>query len=197
MANVSKPAGLIPVQYANGNPWNGQARTYYIPSTDTNSYAIGDPVSTLAAGADANGVPGVVLATAGTGNALRGVVVGVGAYETLMADPSNLNTTVVPAIKLHAYYVMVVDDPDVLFQVQENGTALTAAAAGQNINLSSAANNGYVSQWTLLNSSLGTGATLQMKLYGLIRTADNAFGTNAKWLCKINNHELNAGTVGV
>jgi hypothetical protein len=195
MANVSKIAGLVPVQYANGNPWNGQARTYYIPSTDTNAYAIGDPVSSLAAGSDANGVPGVVLNT--VPNALRGVIVGVGAYETLMADPNNLNTIVVPATKTHAYYVMVVDDPDVIFAIQESGTALTAASAGLNANLNPGANNGYVSGWTILNSSVATTATLQLKLWGLVRTADNAFGTSAKWLVTINNHERSAGTAGV
>lgn len=195
MPNVSKIAGLTPVQYVNGAPWNGQARTYYIPSSDGNAYAIGDPVSSLAAGSDANGVPGVVLNT--VPNAIRGVIVGVGAYEGLIADPNNLNTIVIPATKTHAYYVLVADDPMIMFSVQESGTALTAASAGLNINLNPGANNGYVSGWTLLNSSAATTATLQLRLWGLVRTSDNAFGTSAKWLVTINSHELHAGTAGV
>jgi hypothetical protein len=40
-------------------------------------------------------------------------------------------------------------------------------------------------------------ATLQVKLLGLSRRIDNAFGEYAKWLVLINNHELRAGTTGV
>lgn len=196
MANPNKPAGLTPVQYLNGAPWSGQARTYYIPQADTNAYAIGDPVVS-AAGGDSNGVQQVVLATAGAGNPLRGCVVGVGAYEYLTADPNNLNTIVVPASKTHAYYVMVADDPQILFQIQEGNTTtyLTAANLGQNANLFAGANNGYVSGWTLNNSGVANTANFQLKLMGLQRTSDNTFGQYAKWLVRINNHELANQTV--
>lgn len=198
MANPNKPAGLVPVQYLNGSPWSGQARTYYIAQADTNAYAIGDPVASSGSG-DSNGVAGVTLATAGTGNAVRGAIVGVGTKESLMADPNNLNTLIIPATKTQPYYVMVVDDPNVIFSIQEGNTTtyLTAADIGSNANLFSGANNGYVSGWTLNNSGLATTATLQLRILGLQRTIDNTFGQYAKWLVKINNHELAAGTAGV
>lgn len=196
MANPNKPAGLQPVQYLNGSPWNSQARTYYIPSTDTNAYAIGDPVVSVA-GADSNGVQQVVLATAGAGNPLRGVVVGTGTKEWLMADPSNLDSIIIPATKLKAYYVMVVDDPQVLFQIQEGNTTtyLTAANVGQNANLFAGTNNGFVSGWTLNNSGVANTANFQLKIMGLRRTIDNTFGQYAQWLVRINNHELANQTV--
>lgn len=196
MANPNKPAGLQPVQYLNGSPWNGQARTYYIPSTDTNAYAIGDPVVSVAGG-DSNGVQQVTLATAGAGNPLRGVVVGTGTKEWLMADPSNLDSIIIPATKLKAYYVMVVDDPQVLFQIQEGNTAtyLTAANIGQNANLFAGTNNGFVSGWTLNNSGVANTANFQLKIMGLRRTIDNTFGQYAQWLVRINNHELANQTV--
>ena len=199
MANANKPAGLQPVQYRNGNPWNGQARTYYIPQTDTNAYAIGDPVNLLAAGGDSNGVPGAVLATAGSGNLILGAIVGIGRYEGGMFDPSNLDQIIAPATKTHSYYVMVADDPDILFEIQEGDTTtyLTSAAIGLNANLYAGTNNGYVSGWTMDNASTGTGATLQLKLLGLTRKADNAFGQYAKWLVGINNHIFSGGTAGV
>ncbi len=80
MANVNKPAGLSPVQYLNGAPWNGGGRVYCIPNTDdSNAYAIGDPV-VLAGSADANGVPTITLATGGTGSSVLGPIVsGAGA----------------------------------------------------------------------------------------------------------------------
>lgn len=198
MANANKPMGLSPVQYLSGAPWSGQARVYYIASTDTNAFAIGDPVASSGS-ADSNGVPGITLATAGSGNAIRGAVVGLGTKETLMADPNNLNTTVVPATKTQAYYALVADDPNIIFEAQEigTGTALTAAEVGLNANLAAAANNGYVSGWVVDNAGEGSGSTLQVKLLGLVRRQDNAFGAYAKWLVKINNHELAAGTAGI
>lgn len=198
MANVNQPKGLWPAQYLNGAPWNGQARLYFIPSTDANAFAIGDPVAS-AGSADTNGVPSVTLATAGAGNAVRGVIVGCGTTEGLMADPNNLNTTVIPAAKSQNYYVMVADDPSILFEAQEvgTGTALTAAEVGLNADLLAGTNNGYQSGWQINNVGEGTGATLQVKLMGLVRRQQNAFGAYAKWLVKINNHELAAGTAGV
>lgn len=198
MANANKPMGLSPVQYLSGAPWSGQARVYFIASTDTNAFAIGDPVASSGS-ADSNGVPGITLATAGSGNAIRGVVVGLGTQESLMADPSNLNTTVVPATKTKAYYALVADDPSIIFEVQEigTGTALTATEVGLNANLAAGTNNGYLSGWVLDNAGEGSGSTLQVRLLGLVRRQDNAFGQYAKWLVKINNHELAAGTAGV
>lgn len=201
MANTNAPSGLSPVQYLNGSPWNGQARRYYIPSTDGNAYAIGDPVATLGAGADANGVSGVVLATAGTGNAIRGVIVSGGGlkYGGPSADPGNLDTTVIPATKTHAYYVMVADDPNIIFEVQEDSVTSNIAAedVGENINLVAGTNSGYLSGWMLDSNSAATGATLQCKLLGLVQRSDNVIGQYAKWLVKINNHEFSAGVAGV
>lgn len=196
MANPNKPAGLVPVQYLGGNPWNGQARTYYIPSSDANAYAIGDPVVGVAGG-DGNGVAQVTLATAGTGNQIRGAIVGVGTTEWGMYNPNNLSTIVVPAAKNgQAYYVMVVDDPDVIFAIQEgnSSTYLTSANINLNANLFAGTNNGYVSGWTLNNVGTTTTNTLQLKILGLQRTSNNTYGQYAQWLVKINNHDFASGT---
>lgn len=197
MANTNAPAGLIPLEYGNGAPWTGQCRTYYVPSSDTNALAMGDPV-VLAGSADANGVASVTLATAGAG--FLGVVVGWGtAYGPANGDPDSQNTTIIPATKTKAYYVKVVDDPNVVFEVQElgTGTQLTAAAVGLNANLVAAANNGYVSGWMLDNATEATTATLDVKLLGLVQRRNNEFGAYAKWRVMINNHNLRAGITGV
>lgn len=200
MANANKPAGLVPVGYVNGAPWNGKVRTYAIASTDTNAYAIGDPL-TLAGGTDANGVPLVTLATAGSGNVLLGVLQGDGGinYGAAFVDPASLDSIVIPATKTKTYYVPVADDPMIVFEIQEGGAgaALTAASGTKNFNLKSGTNNGYISGWVLDNATAGTGATLQLKALGLSQVRDNAFGTYAKWRVIINNHFFGAGTVGV
>lgn len=200
MANADRPSGLSPVQYLNGAPWNGQARTYCIPQTDdTNPYAIGDPV-VLAGSADSRGVPTITLATAGTGNSVLGAIVsmGGGTYAGVHADPNDLNTIVVPATKNRDYYVMVADDPNIVFEIQEvsGGTALTAAEVSLNANLISGTNNGYVSGWEVNNSGETTTATLQLKLLMLAQRQDNAFGEHAKWWVLINNHCYRIGQVG-
>ena len=197
MANNNAPAGLVPVGYLNGASWNGQGRRYHIPSSDTNAYAIGDPV-TLNGTGDAAGVPGVVLMTPGSG--MVGVIVSAGGTAGGMyADPTNLNTTVIPATKTKAYYVMVCDDPAVLFEVQEigTGTALAATDIGLNCNLVAGTNSGYMSGWQLTNTTEATTATLDVQLLGLRQTPNNDFGAYAKWLVRINNHRYSAGVAGV
>lgn len=201
MANVNAPSGLSPVMYKNGSPWNGQARTYFIQQSDTNAYAIGDPMALSGVG-DTKGVPGAILATAGSTNPVLGAIVGVGGivYGGPMADPTNLNTTIVPATKLRGYYVLVADDPNIVYEIQESTTSatpLTSAAVTKNANLLSGTNNGYISGWQFNNSTTGTGATLQLHLWGLVQRADNAFGANAKWLATINLHALGHSVAGV
>lgn len=211
MANINKLAGLSPVRYLNGAPWNGRLNLYYIPSTDANAYAIGDPVATLTGAGSALGISAVTLATAGSSNALRGVIVTSGSdvAQTLLpggpyVDPANLGTVIIPATKTKNYYVGVVDDPMVIFEVQEWGgasyTALTAADTGKGINLKSGANNGFVSGWALdTTAASATSSTRQVRLLGLsLRPpSDNAFGQYAKWDVLINQHEFKAATAGV
>jgi hypothetical protein len=199
MANANAPFGLSPVEYLNGSKWNGQVRRYYIPSTDGNAYAIGDPV-TIGGGADARGIASVVLAT--PGSAMLGPIVGMGGlqYGGPSVDPTNLNTTVIPATKTKAYYVLVADDPNIIFEAQEigTGTALTAAECGLNVNMVAATNSGYLSSWVLTNTTEATTVTLDCKLLGLSqRNPNNAFGAYAVWNVLINNHCYRAGALGL
>lgn len=205
MANQDRPAGLVPVKYLNGAKWNGGGQVYCIPDTDdTNAYAIGDPV-TLAGSADSNGVPTITLATAGTGNMVLGPIVsGAGAmvFGGAYGIPQD-SPIVIPATKTRNYYVLVCDDPNVIFQIQEvsGGTAFTAAEVGLNANLISGTNNGYISGWEVNNSGEATTATLQLKLLGLSNPqgipGGNVFGEHAKWNVLINNHCFRIGQAGV
>ena len=197
MANANRPSGFSPVQYLNGSPWNGQARIYSIAAAYATALYIGDPVKSSGT-ADANGVPGIVLGA--TTGALRGVIVGLGSAEGLIANPKNLDITYRPAAAQSTdWYAMVVDDPQVLFEIQENanGTALAAADIGLNTISVSGSGSGFVSGWMLASATdatPATTATLQLKLMGLVRRQQNAFGAYAKHLVKINVHELGTGT---
>ena len=197
MANANRPSGFSPVQYLNGSPWNGQARIYSIAAAYATALYIGDPVKSSGT-ADANGVPGIILGA--TTGALRGVIVGLGSAEGLIANPKNLDITYRPAAAQSTdWYAMVVDDPQVLFEIQENanGTALAAADIGLNTISVSGSGSGFVSGWMLASATdatPATTATLQLKLMGLVRRQQNAFGAYAKHLVKINVHELGTGT---
>jgi len=212
MANVNAPGGLSPVQYRSANSWNGSLRLYYIPSTDTNAYAIGDPVKSLTGAASANGIPSVTLATAGAGNAIRGVIMsagtGLGSNSAALVagtgfyDPNALGSVIIPATKTQGYFVGVLDDPDCLYEVQSfsgtGSTPFTSVDIGKNVNLKAGANNGYVSGWVIDDTAVSaTTSTYQLKLIQLVQRKDNAFGAYARYLVQINQHELNSPTAGV
>jgi hypothetical protein len=94
---------------------------------------------------------------------------------------------------------MVADAADLIFEVQEDsvGGALAAANVGQNASLIAGNNNGFLSGWMLDSSTAAATNTLQVQLLGLARRIDNAFGTNAKWLVRINNHQYANQVAGV
>ena len=203
MANVNRPAGLVPVQYLNGAPWNSGGRVYCIPdSDDTNAYAIGDPVA-YAGSSDSQGVATITLATAGTNNPVLGcIVAGAGAlnYGGMYGVPAD-SPIVIPAVKSRNYYVLVADDPNIVFEIQEEatGSAFTAAEVGLNANLVAGTNNGYVSGWQVDRTSPAVTATLQLRLLGLAQLpgGTNEFGDYAKWWVLINNHSYRIGQAGI
>lgn len=200
MPNISRPSGLSPLEYLDGSPYNGKARQFFIPSTDGNAYAIGDPVVMLGSG-DSNGVASVVLATAGFGNPVLGAIVGMGGtvYGGGGFDPNLPNQAIIPATKTRGYYVLVSDDPNIVYSIQEGGAgaALTAGAIGSNFDLVAGTNTGFVSGWQLDNASGNAGSTRQLQLLGLVQTQDNAMGQYAKWKVRINFHQYTAGQAGV
>lgn len=204
MPNVDRACGFVPVLYLNGSAYDGKARLYSVAASNTYAIGIGDPVISSGS-ANADGVPGVVRAgtTGSCTGALRGVCVGVGRYEGLMANPSNLDTTVWPASATTAGYIMVADDPNIIFEIQEesNGTALAATDVGLNTVSLAAVTGTYCSGWQVRSATgatPNTTNTLQLRLLGLARKSGNAFGAYAKWLVKINVHELQGlGATGV
>jgi len=198
MPNSNRPSGFSPVQYLNGAPWNGQARLYSIAAAyAASALAIGDPVISSGS-ADANGVPGIVIGAA-TG-ALRGVIVGLGSNEGVIANINNPNSIIRPAAaQATDWYAMVVDDPNVLFEIQEAAGTVQIAATEMGLNTQAVqgANSGYLSGWQLQSVTGFTPvvtATIQLRLMGLVRKIGNGFGAYAKQLVKINVHELGTGT---
>ena len=216
--NPNKPAGLTPVRYLNGAKYNGGVRLYAILSSDGNAYSQGDLVALTGTG-DAAGVPGITLATAGATAVGVLVAVGVGSGPTGLAgigagaggpyiNPNNLALVQAPAAKTQNYYAAVVDDPNVIFEIQEGGTGtnLTQANIGLNANIlyAAPATGVVVSGTTMNNVGTATTSTLNLKILGLVQRADNHFTTTPttgggaqKWNVLINNHSYRAGITGV
>jgi hypothetical protein len=198
MANVNQPKGFVPSRYLNSASTNGGTNLYCIPSSDGNQYNPGDAVKTVAGG-DANGIPYITKA-AGT-DTVRGVVIALlpAGYNNPSLVGVNLDLTLenIPATKTKAYYVLVADDPNQIFEIQDDGlNVLTSTSCNKNAsftvaNPTSPAQNSA----TVLNtSSVATTNTLNLKILGLVQKPNNAFGANALWLVKFNLHELLGGT---
>lgn len=201
MPNANRVSGLTPIGYLNGADWTGAANMYMIGTGDTNLISVGDPVKLSGDGDTTRGIPGVVQATAGA--TCVGVVIAVGVNPDggPFIDPNNLSLVQAPATKLVNYYALVVDDPQVVFEIQEGGAGanLTSAAIGENADFvaAAAAAGSKVSGFYLNNNAHDTTATRNLKLLGLARRADNAFGLYAKWRVLINNHSFRTGVTGV
>lgn len=201
MPNANKPSGLTPVKYLGGADWDGKVNMYYVAANEPNALFIGDPVGLSGNGDPARGIPGATLGTVGA--TIVGVIVAVGVNPDggPYINPNNLSVISAPATKGQPYYIAVVDDPNVIFEIQEigTGTFLTSADIANNANFvaGTPATGVVVSGFLLNNAGAGTSSTLNLKLIGLARKIDNAFGQYAKWLCLINNHAFRAGITGI
>jgi hypothetical protein len=192
MANADAPRGLLPARYLSGAPYNGAANTYYVPDTDSTAIYVGGLVK-FAGSANADGVASVTGNVA-TGDAVVGVVVGV--------KPVTADSTVYRAASTERM-VMVADDPGLVFEVQEDSTGgdLAAANVGNTADLATMtagdATTGFSSMEIDSSTATASGdGTEDVLIVGLAQRQDNAIGTNAKWLVRLNNHQFVDGAAG-
>ena len=192
MANPNSPRGIVPVRHFDGRMYNSAGSLYYIPASDSNNIFPGDPLI-VSGSADANGVPGITLATAGSGNYITGTMQGIipGGGPILPQIAVTRDQLVYRPAGV-AMYINVCDDPTVLFEIQEDsvGGALAATAASSNANLVSGTGNTQygTSGWQLQSSSVANTNTLQARIVAGLQRVDNVIGANFKWLIKINLH---------
>jgi len=194
MANVDAPFGLRPVRYVSGAPYNGACNRYYIPASDTAAAVYVGGLVKLAGGADADGIP-TVTGNVSSGNPVVGVVIGV---EPVTADSTmhRVNST--------ARYVLVADDPNLLFEVQEDsdGGALTVGAAGATCALTGFTSGSATTGRSAIEiDSSGLSETSDtdddVRIIRLSQKVDNAVGTNAIWEVRLNVHQYVNAAVGV
>ncbi len=204
-ANFVNPNGFSPVGTITGAAWNEQGHLYFIPSSDVNQYGIGDAVKSIAGVDTTNGLPCVTKSTGVTTELQRGVIVGVFVVPPVglaseVGQSLTLENTNIPATKTRNYYVMVVDAPETIFEIQDDGSTATAAAQASKNALFTPTNPTAPQQQSATVLALSTVATTQgfpVKMLGLVQRVNNVYGnTYGRWLVMFNQHELMGNTVG-
>lgn len=189
MANANFPFGLKPVRHVSGAPYNSGGNLYFVPATDNTAIFPGDAVKSAGSADPLTGVP--TVAQAATGDAIRGVVMGV-IPDTAQSLPYRAAST--------GRYLLVCDNPEVEFEVQEDavGGALALADVGLNADIIVGAGNTFTGTSGMqLDTSTKNTTALQLRILGFVQRVDNEFpSANAKVRVMINKHELKA-TAGV
>lgn len=193
MANTNRPDGLSPVRYLSGAPYNGAANVYTTTTGDGTAIGIGDPVLDLGTTTlNADGTYTKDVKIAATTDVITGVVIAV--------LPETRDSTLYRAANV-VRRLLVADDPNLLFEIQEggSGTALAAADLGLNISLSigSPSTTSGRSGAILDNSTEATSNLLALKLVQFVSRPDNEIGYYARWLVRINRHRYADQLAGV
>lgn len=197
MSNVSRVNGARPVKTLSGAAWNGKASLYFIPSGNGTATFIGDLVKLdgtgdpVASGGNALGVGSVIQAAAT--NPVVGAIVGFLPIQT------NLNSSQHRTAST-GRYCWVVDDPHVIFEMQASNGTPAVGDVNSNFDIAVAAGSTTTGQsgMTVDVGTIGTTATLVLRVVGFSQRADNDnAATSAKYLVKINMHQLGFGTAGV
>lgn len=185
MANSNAPFGFRPVRYRDGKDYRGAVNAYNCPASDGTALGIGDPVI-IAGSATADGLATITRATAAGGAFVSGVVVGfvfTDPVPTTKHRPASTNLT-----------VLVADDPDLLFEAQEDsvGGNLALTNVGQNIDFIAGTLSSItgLSGFMLDSSTANTTATLQCRIEGFSSDPSNETpGSFGKYLVSFNLHQ--------
>jgi len=163
---------------------------YFVPASDSTALYVGDVVEKTNTMDTANRVP--IITRAATGDIILGVIVG-------FRPDASLPFTGHYRAASTARYVLVCDDPDAIYEVQEDadGGAISAANVGESINVDMIVGTGSVYtgfSGTMADSSSVAATAEDFKILGVVRQPDNAAAQSggAKLLVKIVAPALNA-----
>lgn len=192
MPNADTPFGLRPVQHRNGAPYNGAFRLYSVAAGNATEIMMGDPVTLAGTSQTINGQIYSDVVRSATGDVFTGVCVGV-----MPVTQDSLRYRAASTQRV----LMIADDPDLLFEIQEatGGTPLTANDAGLNANIVVAAGSTVTAQSgvELNNATEATTATLDIHIVGPVNREDNAIGEHCKWLVTFNRHQFRNQVAGI
>ena len=190
--NSNAPRGLIPYRHFDGSYYNGSGNIYSVPTSIATNLFIGDPVDIVSGSNDGSGIPSIKIGV--VGSPIIGAIIGI-------ADGGDPVTAVTRDLPIYhpastLQYVLVADDPNLIFMIQDDGSAFGTAStlwAGKNAALASGTGStitGY-SGWQMASSLVATTGTLDLKIMRPLPQPDNAVSAtintnqNAKWLVKL------------
>jgi hypothetical protein len=203
-ANPNTPYGLRRVQRQGSADYRDSLQMFYIPPATAAAMYEGDPVVRVTGSTDDNGVQAIALATAGSGNAITGVIQGFVPQFSTSGSPGPMYK---PANAAIAYYALVSVDPADEYDIQENddfggvaNTPLPVTAVGKNISLVAGAGSPYTgwSGWMADANTVADAAAGQLTILGFPQDPDNTAGAlYAKIRVRINNSTETPHTSGV
>jgi len=186
MANADTPNGLRPFKNMDGTPYNGATMKCSILAANTVATFVGDLV-VFEGSASVEGYPSVAQGAAAS-TSFAGVV------TSFDHDPNDLSLVYRKASTLRNCNVALASN--VIFVIQADG-ALLITDVGDKVDVIVAAGSTVtgLSAMELKSSDIGTGANLL--ILGIDERPDNAFGTNADVVVRINEHSFGAAGTSV
>ena len=182
MANIDAPFGFVPVRMQGGAPFSGGQSEYTISSTYGTNIFTGD-LAIQAADGDIE-----VSAATSTNN--------IGVFNGCFYTDSNgkpqyakywpASTTSTDAV------AFIIDDPNVIFEAQEDGSALALADRGTNTDLVATAGSTTTgrSGHEIDSDERGSAATSQFRVVAVSKDPSNntVASANCNWYVKILEH---------
>ena len=179
MANIDAPFGFVPVRMQGGAPFSGGQSEYTISSTYGTNIFTGD-LAIQAADGDIE-----VSAATSTNN--------IGVFNGCFYTDSNgkpqyakywpASTTSTDAV------AFIIDDPNVIFEAQEDGSALALADRGTNTDLVATAGSTTTgrSGHEIDSDETGSAATAQFRVVAVSKDPSNntVASANCNWYVKI------------
>ena len=199
MSSVSRVNGFRPVKHINGAPYNGAANLYFLDSGNSDVVMVGDVVKLAGSARDPSGAPTVARHAGGATEAAVGVVTAIlfsGVGDTSGVPPvTDLDVPIYRRASTNRY-VLVADDPTVVFEAQTS-VALLAADVGLNteVDVTAGSTTTGASGMSIDMAAKATTATLPLKIVGWPQRPDNNLSdafTSAYVI--INNHQYKGGT---
>ena len=202
MSSVSRLNGFRPVKTITGAPYNGGANVYFVPASDSSVIMVGDAVKLLGDARAATGAATVTRVSAGTDIPV-GIVVGIlfsGVGDAQNVPPvTDLNTPVYRRASTDRY-LLVCDDPNVIYEAQYLPTSVAAATITANVGLNgsfdvTAGSTTSGASGMSIAALSATTATLPLKVVGFPQRPDNIPGdTYFSYWVKLNTTSFSTGT---
>lgn len=184
MANTDAPKGAVPIKHLDGSPWNGSLNEYLIASAYNTTIYFGDFVKMTATGK---------IELAAAGNTILGVFQGVNyrnsSGEVVFSKYWPASTATFNSEDAKA---LVVDQPDVIFEMQQDSDTDTPSQADIGTNADFIATHTGSTLTGLskeeVDTSTCTSATANLRILRFVPKPDNAVGAYAKVEVLINEH---------